>query len=53
MVTGKGLGNMMDAVPQDNACINVLDYCVADGVVEVNAVRSSKLAHVSRGRSSF
>lgn len=38
VATGKTLGSMMGAVKQDNACMNVLDYCVAQGTVEVVAL---------------
>ena len=34
--TGQGLGKMF-GIPQDNACVNVLDFSVADGAVTVVA----------------
>ena len=43
VANGKGLGEMMSAVAQDNACINVLDYCVGDGLVEVVALNLNPL----------
>eukprot|EP00316_Scyphosphaera_apsteinii_P013000 CAMPEP_0119312316 /NCGR_PEP_ID=MMETSP1333-20130426/25890_1 /TAXON_ID=418940 /ORGANISM="Scyphosphaera apsteinii, Strain RCC1455" /LENGTH=227 /DNA_ID=CAMNT_0007316917 /DNA_START=93 /DNA_END=776 /DNA_ORIENTATION=- len=37
VATGKGLGNMF-AIPQDNACVNVLDFCVNDAAISVIAI---------------
>lgn len=35
--TGRGLGNMF-GIPQDNCCVNVLDFAVADGTVKAVAL---------------
>jgi len=47
VATGKGLGNMMGAVAQDNCCINVLDYDVSAGEVQVVAL--NLVGHAQEG----